>query len=157
MVFSQQVDTPANTSESNPLITAIKLFTGIIYHIDVYFPPGPSGLLGVQLQVGGHQVFPYNRGAWVIGDDVLFAYDDLMSFDISTEQLDIYTYNSDTVYSHKCLVNIGIVTEQQFINAKVPNASLNQVVTALDNLTAVITKQLPSGKKPSLSILGQTR
>ena len=154
MVFSVDVTTPANTQIANALRTPIILFIGLIYHIEVYFPPGPSGLVGVQLSAGNHQLLPYNNGSWLRGDNILFKYDDLLHFDISTSQMDIITYNIDAVYDHHILVNIELVTDVQFQEALAPTVSTASLVDAINTLTATISKGIPTGIKPKTSILG---
>ena len=148
MVFSLTVSTPKNTVITKSQSTPLKMFKGLIYHVEIYFPPGSSGLLGIQLEAGGHQLYPYNRGSWFVGDNILFKYDDLMIFDISTAQLDIVTYNLDTILAHKVLINIGLMTDERFIEAVAPTVSMSTLVSAIDKLTSVITSSLPSGKKP---------
>lgn len=156
MVFSLTVLTPSGIIQSHPQVTPIKLFKGLIYHVELYFPPGSSGLMGVQLSAGGHQMYPFNRESWFIGDDVLFKYDDLEYFTISTSQLDIITYNVDSQFSHEVMINIGLLTNKQFQQAVAPENSTTDLINAVNALTTVIQSTLPTGKKPKTMLLGNT-
>lgn len=154
MIFSLTVSTPANTVKTDVLRTPIKLFLGLIYHVEIYFPPGSWGLLGVQLHAGGHQLYPYNNGGWFYGEDMLFKYDDLEYFTISTAQMDIVTYNLDEQFDHKVMVNIGIMTNKQFQQAIAPENSTTDLIAAVDSLTAAIKAQLPTKIRPKTVLLG---
>lgn len=40
----------------------------VVKSVEILFPPGPSGLVGVALATAGQIVIPYNVGSWIIGD-----------------------------------------------------------------------------------------
>lgn len=149
MVFNLAVTTPANTPITDPLYSSIVMFPGLIYHMGIYIPTGPEGLLGVQLSAGGIQIAPFNRNSWLIGDDIYRSYDDLQYFTVSTAQLDVITYNLDATLDHECFIDIGIAVDEQFQEAIAPKKGITDLVDAINNLVAQLQSSKTTGTAPS--------
>src|SRR6185437_2451788 len=64
---------PAGTPEATPVTVALTLGTLLVNKIRWRVPPGPRGNLGWYLSMGGVQVVPDDKGAYVVADD---EYDD---------------------------------------------------------------------------------
>jgi len=76
MIYTSEIHTPANTLQANPLITVIETTAGIIYVLKIYFPPGSSGLLHVQIMDAGYQLFPTTIGQSFSGDNLSLSFDE---------------------------------------------------------------------------------
>lgn len=59
---------PANTPRGAPVELDISFAPGVVLVIEVVFPVGPSGLVGIALAQAHQPVLPRNKGAWWIGD-----------------------------------------------------------------------------------------
>jgi len=59
---------PAGTPQAAPLTIPTVMPVRIVRSIQWTIPPGPSGLAGWRITMGGHQVIPVNTGAWIIRD-----------------------------------------------------------------------------------------
>jgi len=114
VVYTATVTTVANTSDSSPLVTNIKVTRGVLYRFEVYFPPGPSGLVGVQVRVADHQLYPVQREEWFIGDNVTIAFDDIYEMANENSLLTLRTYNTDTLYDHIVQVRFGLMMLDEF-------------------------------------------
>ena len=68
-VRSFAVTIPANTAQAAPVTVDTSFPPMEVQAVRWKVPPGPSGLMGWQLTVGGHQVIPLNLGAWIVADD----------------------------------------------------------------------------------------
>ena len=62
------VTVPAGTPKTAPLVQGTVLPARHITSISWTVPPGPSGLAGWRITMGGVQVIPVNPGAWIIRD-----------------------------------------------------------------------------------------
>lgn len=154
MVYSFNITTPKNTLLSNPLISPKKMVPGLITKFEVYFPPGSSGLMGVAIMDSNVQIFPVNRTAYFIGDDVLFSYDDRYMFDNANSEIDIYSYNTDTVYTHSALVNVSLLTEKTEIESILVSQPMGNLNKSIDKLVSYLQSEAASASSKKRKILG---
>lgn len=92
-----EVVTPAGTSESSYLVTALPFQDGRVDKVEILIPPGPSGLMGFKLAHSGQSVIPLSGSTWNIADNVKFDWP-LTAFP-SGNAWELWTYNDD-VYDH---------------------------------------------------------
>lgn len=111
MIFRFGITTPASTASSSKLATPLKIARGIIHHLDVQFPPGPSGLLHLHINNSLHQVFPYNTGEAYAADNVNISFRDYIPHLEPPFELTAYTWNTDTVNDHFIIIRIGVLPE----------------------------------------------
>lgn len=64
---------PAGTQIASPFVASLTINTNTVDKIRWRVPPGPRGNLGWYLSMGGVQVLPDDKGAYVVADD---EYDD---------------------------------------------------------------------------------
>jgi hypothetical protein len=112
MIYSSTILTEKNTLELQAKRTFMKVTNGLVYLFEVQIPPGPAGLLSIQIFDGAFQLLPYTRGEALSGDDVLFNYDDLYMKNAEPFQFEIKTWNLDDTFEHTCWVHIGLVSEE---------------------------------------------
>ncbi len=100
MDILQYISTPRNTTESNPLVTTVKLTKGRLTGGALYFPPGPAGKLHFIARIGVHQIIPFNTGQNIRLDDCVFPFS--LGFDLLEPpfELDCETWNDSTLYDH---------------------------------------------------------
>jgi hypothetical protein len=60
---------PAGTPQGAPVTVDVSFPQRIVRQVTWRVPPGPNGLMGWRLSMGGVQVIPTNRGAWVVASD----------------------------------------------------------------------------------------
>ena len=156
MVYSFNISTPANTLSSDPKISIVTLQSGLIYRMETYFPPGPSGLVGVAVFDANVQIYPSNRENWFIGDDVLYGFNDRYMFTTSTEVLMIKTYNEDTYFDHDVIINIGLLVDQAYIDSIIVSTPLDTLTAAIGDLIGQLKAQTATQTTKSQKILGTT-
>ena len=115
MVYSATITTEAATVEEAPLVTNVKVTKGVLYRFEIYFPPGPSGLVGVQIRYHDQQLYPVQRDEWFIGDNVTIGFDDLYGVDTPPFIFEIRTYNVDTDYDHLVQLRMAIVSQEEYM------------------------------------------
>ena len=109
MIYRFGISTPANTLESAKKETILRVAKGIIHHLDVQFPPGPSGTLHLHIDNNLHQIFPYNTDESFAADNVNISFRDFIPLLIAPFELKAFTWNEDTVNAHVVIIRLGIL------------------------------------------------
>ena len=133
MIYSKYISTEIETYSTIPLQTTFKVTKGLVYKVEVDFPPGPSGLLKVQIYDGGHQLWPSTPGEYFISDGYCISFDDTLLKLVAPFQFDIYTWNEDEEYPHGVIVRIGMVSSEIFMARFLPSygyKELRKVIAA---------------------------
>lgn len=110
----KSVTTPAGTDVATPQTTLLNWRQGYPVQLEIRFPPGPSGLVGVQLLHSGEVVVPHDPLEWLITDNepVIWPLD---GFPYNAKYA-LRTYNQD-VYDHTVQVRMlfNEVATQQIV------------------------------------------
>ena len=109
MDFIQHISTDANTLETSPKVTTLKLTRGRLSGGWIFFPSGPAGKLHLSARIGIHQIFPFNVGQNIALDDCVVP----MHFGIDLREppfeIWIDTWNSSTEYAHVLTVCFSLI------------------------------------------------
>ena len=144
MVFSTRVTTPANTTENNPMDTVLKCSSGLIYQVEIMFPPGSSGLMGVRIRSQNVSLYPRNRDEWFIGDNYVYSFPDLFELYVDSNEINIMSYNVDTDYAHLCTVSLGIVSRADYIEHFLPGQATKALIESMEHLSSLVNVNTPS-------------
>jgi hypothetical protein len=108
MDIVQYISTPKNTTETDPLVTTIKLTKGRLTGGSLYFPSGPAGKLHFLARIGVHQILPFNTGQNFRLDDCVIPL--CLGFDLVEPpyDLDCETWNDSTLYAHALTVALHL-------------------------------------------------
>ena len=108
MDIVQYISTPANTTETAPLVTTVKLTKGRLTGGSVYFPSGPAGKLHFLARIGIHQIIPFNTGQNFRLDDCLVPL--CLGFDLNEPPFELLcvTWNDSTLYAHALTVSLHL-------------------------------------------------
>jgi hypothetical protein len=154
MIAVKTVTTPASTVAGTPLVSTWGLVLGLIYKVEIFFPPGSRGLLGVALHSASHRVYPFGDDEYFIGDNCTISFDDELYFDLASKQLEIHTYNLDDYYSHTLQFRLGIQTDPELIKSKYGISNIEALTTSVSALVGLITLQNTASGKYSSDALG---
>lgn len=110
MIFAFSITIPPRTYIEDEIYEELPLTKGKLSQVNVFFPPGCAGLVGVRFFRYAFQVLPANFPSWVISDaeDVELP----CEVDISAEPYSITlgAYNEDDTYPHtlyiRCRVDV---------------------------------------------------
>jgi hypothetical protein len=141
MIYGRWLSVPANTSMVSPSYYDLKCSRGLLYQAQVYFPPGPSGLLGLKVHDEGFQLYPSVNNEWFRGDNLLLAFGDRYFLASAGAVLRIYTYNLDDTYAHEVWAGFGIVSEEAFIASFLPSLSMDRIGETIAELIASQTAE----------------
>lgn len=92
-----EVTTPAGTLKSAYLQTPLSFNRGRVERIEVFIPPGSSGLMGFRIAHSGQSVIPYTGDRWFVFED------DRLDWPVSNYPVggawELWSYNLD-IYEH---------------------------------------------------------
>jgi hypothetical protein len=120
MIYMANVTIPANTPSTSPVCQRIQVIRGLVYKIEIMFPPGCAGLAHVVINDGGFQVWPATSGTDFSCDDFTISFDDTYLKTVDPIQFQVYGYNEDETYEHTIQVRIGMVDKDIFIARFLP-------------------------------------
>lgn len=108
MIYEKTITTPANTTSSSPQVTALQIERGIIQELFIVFPPGPSGLLHLQIKYHESIIFPKTLGDFR-GDNLPLLFHNV-GYPCYTEPLELalVTWNDDDTFEHDVDVYFNI-------------------------------------------------
>lgn len=104
MDFLKYISTPAETSESDPLVSPLKLTSGLLSGGFIYFPTGPAGLLHFRAQIGVHQIIPFNTGENYRLNNCVVPFHLEINILQPPFVVDCVTWNDSTEYDHALTV-----------------------------------------------------
>lgn len=67
-VYRFPVTVPAGTLQAAPQVTKLPMPPRVVRLVEITVPPGPHGLVGLQLTSGGLQMIPINAGQFLTPD-----------------------------------------------------------------------------------------
>lgn len=114
MIFQFDETIPTNIFPDNPNQYELDISQGLVYRVEIVFPPGSFGLTGIRVFDGGYQLWPSNRNKWFRGDNVKIEFDDLYLKDEPPSVFLIECCNKDDTYEHVVFVRVGITSKKAF-------------------------------------------
>jgi hypothetical protein len=91
-VYSFAVTVPAGTSPSSPQKTALTMPPRVVQEVEVRLPPGPRGEVGWALGLAGQPIIPFQKGAWIVGDDERISWP--LTGQPTSGAWELYAYNT---------------------------------------------------------------
>lgn len=146
MVYALTLTGTASGSEGSPQVSKFKLTRGLIYKIEVDFPPGSSGLLHCFIEYEGVQIYPTPEGENFFGDNTIISFDDTRWVKSEPFVFDVYYWNEDDTYDHKFQIRVGLVAGEDLIRRYVPS-------DMVADMQEIVEKEAKEKVKESTSIL----
>jgi len=141
VIYSKYISTKIETYAITPLQTVLKVTRGLVYKVEIDFPPGPSGLLKVQIYDGGHQLWPSTPGEYFITDGYCISFDDTLLKLVAPFQFDIYTWNEDEEHPHGVTIRIGMVSSELYMARFLPTFGYKELRRVIAEETALQEKE----------------
>ena len=136
MIYSKTLTSKINGVAGNPSRADLPVTNGLIYQVQIYLPPGSSGLLYVWICDGAYQAWPSEPGERFFGDNVVISFPDMYWIKAPDHKLKIWHYNLDDTYTHKFTVRIGQVSAEAFIQSFMPSFGQKPIEEVLKELAA---------------------
>lgn len=134
MIYQITVNTPKNTPINSPQRVSLKVTRGLVYRIEVEFPPGPSGLLHCMITDGSFQLWPSTPGEWFATDGNVIGFEDLYLKEASPFEFSVYTYNESDHEDHLVMIRVGLVSKEAFMARFMPSLSWKEYIEWYDKM-----------------------
>ena len=119
MIYVKDITVLKDTMKTAYQCNYFWLEYGTIHQVDINFPAGCAGLVGVRLKQGSHQIIPSNSGEWFTGDNVNISFPENYLFSQSPYYIEVQTYNEDDLYQHKIILRLGLL--RGYLGKKISN------------------------------------
>ena len=120
MIYTANITIPEVTPAIQPICERIKISLGLIYKVELQFPPGCGGLAHVVINDGGYQVWPSTPETDFATDDYTISFEDNYLKQADPSELQIYGYNEDEIYPHTIQVRLGVASKDEFMARYLP-------------------------------------
>lgn len=111
-----EVDVQPNTLQTAPLIQKQEVDNPYLIRMEINIPNGHQGL--AKLQIASRERIlvptPGSNPMWIRGDGNQIEITPMVKLDGPIYQLYFYAYNDDTVNDHTFIINMDVVSEEQF-------------------------------------------
>lgn len=134
MIYSADIQTLADRKKTNLLRTPLRVTKGLVYRIEICFPAGSAGLMGVAIFDGSYGLWPSTVGEFFTGDGNTISFEDLYLKEAAPFIFDIYTYNLDTANPHNVQVRVGQVSKEVYMARFLPSISNKLFAEMLENV-----------------------
>jgi len=155
MIYQSTITTPANTPETNKVKTILKVTKGLVYKVEIFIPPGASGLHYIQIFDGNFQWIPTSTGESLTGDNVLIQFDDIYLKLAEPFDFQIYTWNGDDTFDHTVTIRLGMVSKEIFMARYLPTYAYDyqmKIMKQLQEQQEKLKKELVGTSVPTLGI-----
>lgn len=131
MIFNFEFSIPANTSAATPKREFFEVCYGLIYRIEIQFPPGCAALAYQRILSGGHQIYPSNQGQFFHLDGMVVAFDDILLIVGQPFELIFEGYNLDETFPHTIYTRIGLADKDIYMARFLPSITWDKLIEAL--------------------------
>jgi len=136
MIYQVEVITPANTPETLPLRTSLRVTKGLVYKFHLYMPHGAMGMHCIQVFDGSFQLWPTTPGRAFRGDGIIVDFDDIYLKAAEPYEFQVRSWNADTTYEHLVIISVGMVSEEAYMARFLPGAQWERMAETWAQLAA---------------------
>jgi len=131
MIYTLTVETPKEIFSDNKQRRSISITKGLVYKVEIAFPPGSMGLLHVAIFDGSYQLWPSTPGETFYADSYTLEFEDLLLKLVLPWEFQIETYNDDDTHPHALQIRIGMVDKEVFMARYLPGMAYEQLIRLL--------------------------
>lgn len=136
MIYAKTINLPKLGDSGNPGEEALEVTKGLVYKVEIDFPPGPSGLCQIRIYDGNYQMWPSSPDEFFAAEDYTISFDDIYLKTIPPYEFRIAGYNLDDTYPHKVQVRVGMVSKDVFIARFLPTYAYSEFKKMLTEMEA---------------------
>jgi hypothetical protein len=108
MIYREAVQIPSGQTKSVPFRQVIELTPGVIDNVQLTFPSGCAGLVGIRVKQSMFQLYPLTVGEWIVSDDFTIVYPENFPLKERPYALTLEGYNEDDTYPHTVHVQVSV-------------------------------------------------
>jgi len=131
VIYCSSITTSKGKTEATATETVLAVTSGLLWMLEVEFPPGCCGLVHFQMFDGKYQVFPATPRESFHGDAVTLHFDDLYFKQAAPFEFTIKTWNTDESWDHTLQVRVGMAMSRAEMSRYMPALSFEDFETLL--------------------------
>jgi len=108
MLLDFDLNVPAATPESSPVVADCQLTHGVLKQVRVYFPPGCATLVHVVVKDTLHQLVPANTDGDLNFDEALITASLDHELKTSPHKLQVYGWSPAAIYNHNITIQFEL-------------------------------------------------
>jgi len=120
-IYTARITASANSIASQE----IELEGYAITHVEVLFPPGCLGLVGVSFFYGVKQIFPYQEGTDLRGSGETIAWDEYWVLPEERTKVKVVVNNEDDTYPHTIYIRIVVKKKKELLSEQITNSFIS--------------------------------
>ncbi len=113
MIYLHELTIPAQTSKASAVTAEVSVVEGVITEVNILFPLGCKGLVGVQVKDWQHIVWPTNPDLWLIADGETIHWSDDYELSGNPHTLTVRGYNEDDSYPHTIYFRFVVMEKER--------------------------------------------
>jgi len=110
--YCWDITIPKDTEEDDPVTQTLKLSKGVITRLDVKFPAGCHGMVGIRITRYEAPLVPLARESWLTGDDETVPTEGYYELFEAPSQLKFVGCSPDTDYPHTISVRVQVLPKE---------------------------------------------
>jgi hypothetical protein len=134
VIYQASITTVAGTEETAKKQTLLKITKGLLFHTEVYFPPGSMGELRCIIMDGSFQLYPTTGNEALRGNDKTWTFEDLYLKMVEPFEVQVYTWSPDATFDHLVIVQCHMVSKEIFMARFLPTYSVDYQMKLLRQL-----------------------
>jgi len=123
MIYSASITSGKRGDADDKRVVMLPVCKGLVYRIEIEFPPGCCGLLRCRILDGSYQVWPTSCDDIFHSDARVIGFDDCYLKTAAPFEFRIETVNMDETWSHSIQVRIGMASSEAFMSRYMPSVS----------------------------------
>jgi hypothetical protein len=134
MIYTENIVIPKDTKATSPILKRLNVTRGLVYKIEIEFPPGPEGTTHIVINDGGFQVWPTTPGVDFSSDSYTISFDDTYMKTVDPLEFQIYGFNTDLINAHTVQVRIGMVSKDIFMARFLPTMTYDYMLKMIKQM-----------------------
>jgi len=131
MFYEHDIVIPPNTHTETFLSQTLRLTRGIIKRVDLVFPAGCAGLVGVRIVKHSFQVIPLNYPKWIETDAETVSIQSEIDLTEIPYELEFQGYNLDDTFEHTIRVRVLMEPASLPFRQKTPMQESEELLQSL--------------------------
>lgn len=109
MIFTYKLSISSPIDPGNPTVKVINLTVGVLKNVEVMFPAGCEGDVGVRIKERERIIFPSSEDEWLIDDDRVIRWSENYIILPRHARFKLEGYNIDPIFDHCVYFRFNII------------------------------------------------
>lgn len=109
MIYTFKLPLSPGTEAETPAVSQINLTVGVLKTIEIMYPAGCAGQVGVRIKERERVIFPSNPDEWFIDDDRVVRWSENYKILPQHVRFKLEGYNEDDTYTHTIYFRFNIL------------------------------------------------